>query len=274
MTSLSVRSVTFLSVIYTGSTDLTVAGADSWGWFGGINPGFTLPVGIKQPEQRELPSTSGGHPGQGGDNASASHQIAPAGFYGGGELSASSVGAPLSVAQPQQLEAFADGGGESDAGASSAGPDAAIAAFAPDGLATTTGEIGPLALAAPVSAGLHINLIADANNVNAPAGWAAAIQQAAAIIEQNFSDPVTINLRYGYASFNNVVDNTLLHGGQFSSGAYANSDAGTTGNYNTVAGWLLADRTTADDVNSYNALPDFSSSFSGGPIISTFRTAS
>ena len=53
-------------------------------------------------------------------------------------------------------------------------------------------------LNAPVSAGLHINLIADDNNVNAPAGWAAAVQTAADIIEQNFSDPVTINLRYGY----------------------------------------------------------------------------
>jgi hypothetical protein len=181
-----------------GSTDLTVAGADSWGWFGGINRGFTLPVGIKQLEQRELPSTSGGHPGQGDDNALAFYRIAPAGFYGGGEFSAPSVSAPLSVAQPKQLEAFAEGGGKSDAGASSsAGSDTAIAAFAPDAFATTTDKIGPLALPSPVSAGLHINLIADANNVNAPAGWAAAVQTAASIIEENFSDPVTINLRYG-----------------------------------------------------------------------------
>ncbi|WP_428667707.1 hypothetical protein [Reyranella sp.] len=59
---------------------------------------------------------------------------------------------------------------------------------------------------APTSAGLHINLIADDNNVNAPAGWAAAIRQAADIIEQNFSDPVTINLRYGYASFRGTTN--------------------------------------------------------------------
>ena len=52
-----------------GPTYLTVAGGDSWGWFGRINPGFTLPAGIKQPEQRELPSNSSGHAGQGGDNA-------------------------------------------------------------------------------------------------------------------------------------------------------------------------------------------------------------
>ena len=110
------------------------------------------------------------------------------------------------------------------------------------------------------SAGLHINLIPDANNVNAPAGWDAVIHEAAAIIEQNFSDPVTVNLRYGYASFRNVVDSSLIGSGS----AYANTDNGTTGNYNTVTGWLLGDRTTTDDFNSYNALPDSSSSFPGG----------
>src|SRR4051812_16920530 len=226
-----------------GSPDSTVAGAGSLGWFDGIDPGFTLPAGIKQPEQRALPSSSSG-PGQGGDNPVLPGQIVPAGLDGGGQLSvdsaaaqsdASSVSAPFSVAQPQIEASAADAAGDK----------------------TWT----PLA---PVSAGLHINLIADANNVNAPAGWAAAVQTAASIIEQNFSDPVTINLRYGYASFNNVVDSRYLHGGSFASGAAANSLAGTTGNYTTVSGWLVGDRTTTDDFNSYDALPDFSSSFPGG----------
>jgi len=100
-----------------GPTYLTVAGGDSWGWFGRINPGFTLPAGIKQPEQRELPSDPSGHAGQGGDNALASYQIAPAGFYGGVEVSVnslatkfdpSSVSAPLSGVQPGQLKALKD----------------------------------------------------------------------------------------------------------------------------------------------------------------------
>ena len=57
------------------------------------------------------------------------------------------------------------------------------------------------------------------------------------------------------------VNDPSLHG---SGGAYANSDAGTTGNYTVVTGWLVGDRTTADDFNSYNALPANSSSFPGG----------
>jgi hypothetical protein len=256
-----------------GPSYLTVAGGDSWGWLGRINPGFTLPAGIKQPEQRELPSNSSGHAGQGGDSALASYQIAPPGFDGGVEVSVnslatkfdpSSVNAPLSGAQPAQLRALKDA---VTIAALAPQPDAVTAAVAP---AATADKSGPAAPVAPVSAGLHINLIADANNVNAPAGWAAAVQTAASIIEQNFSDPVTINLRYGYASFRNVVDPSLVGSG----GAYANTDAGTTGNYNTVAGWLSGDRTTADDFTAYANLPASSASFPGGPIISMFRMAS
>ncbi|MGY2050508.1 NF038122 family metalloprotease [Methylobacterium sp. JK268] len=138
-------------------------------------------------------------------------------------------------------------------------PDQPIAASDPGLFADGPKDDGT-ATNPSTSAGLHINLIADDNNVNAPAGWAAAVRQAADIIEQNFSDPVTINLRYGYGSFRNVIDNSLTGSG----GAYANSDAGTTGNYTTVTGWLVNDRTTADDFSSYNALPNNSSSFPGG----------
>jgi len=139
------------------------------------------------------------------------------------------------------------------------GSDASASGSVPATAAVDPGAAkDPGVIPAPTSAGLHINLIADDNNVNAPAGWAAAIRQAADIIEQNFSDPVTINLRYGYASFRNSVDSSLIG----SSGAYANTDNGTTGNYSTTTGWLVGDRTTADDFSSYDALPDSSASHS------------
>jgi hypothetical protein len=148
---------------------------------------------------------------------------------------------------------------KSDAAASFASSDVASAAAAPVYLPTAADKSGSPALVAAVSAGLHINLVADDNNVNAPAGWAAAIRQAADIIEENFSDPVTINLRYGYASFNNVVDKKLVGSGT----AYASTDAGTTRNYNTITGWLLNDCITADDFTAYTDLPDRSASFPG-----------
>ena len=106
----------------------------------------------------------------------------------------------------------------SDPGASSLDSDLALAAAASSGIKIDD------AVPTRTSAGLHIKLIADANNVNARAGWAATIQQAASIIEQNFSDPVTINLRYGYGSFRNVVDPNL----NGASSAYANTDRGRT----------------------------------------------
>jgi hypothetical protein len=246
--------------------DWTGASAYSWGRFGGINPGVALPVGINKPEQRELPSSSRGHPEQGDDNALGPYQTAPAGLYGGGELSvnspttksdASSVTAPLFAAQPLQL-------GELANTVSFAALESRLQPIEPGVLK------GDIAAVAPVSAGLHINLIPDKNNVNAPPGWAAVIQKAAAIVEQNFSDPITINLRYGYGSFRNVVDPKL----KGSSNAYADTDAGKTGDYHTVAGWLLGDQTTGDDFAAYDALPDSSKSFRGGPISFTFRTLS
>jgi hypothetical protein len=117
-------------------------------------------------------------------------------------------------------------------------------------LATAALKAVPAAAQPHVSAGLHINLIPDANNVNAPAGWDAIVQQAAQIIEQNFSDPVTINLRYGYASFNNAVDGNLIG----SAGAYANTDAGQFVTYSTCS-WLLTDATTAEDGTANSHLP-------------------
>ena len=65
---------------------------------------------------------------------------------------------------------------------------------------------------------------------------------------------------YGYDSFRNVIDPSLIGSG----GAYANTDAGTTGNYTPRQVSSLDDRTTTDDVNSYTALPNSSASFPGG----------
>src|SRR5262249_33852707 len=58
--------------------------------------------------------------------------------------------------------------------------------------------------------GLIINLIPDASVASAPAGFVQAIQAAAAIYEQAFKgDNITINIAYGWGTFDNTVDPTL-----------------------------------------------------------------
>ena len=110
------------------------------------------------------------------------------------------------------------------------------------------------------SGGFHINLIADDSVANAPAAFVTAMQTAAAILEAAFSDPITVNLRYGWGSYNNVTDPSLL-GGNF---AYADALAGDVVSYSTVRGWLVADATTAHDTFAVNSLPASSASFPNG----------
>ena len=115
--------------------------------------------------------------------------------------------------------------------------------------------------AAPfVSAGLHINLIADNSVAGAPSGFASAIRTAADIIEASFSDAITVNLRYGWGSYNNVADPSLVNSG----GAYAQALAGQVVGYSTVRSWLAADSKSTQDASTILALPASNASFPGG----------
>ena len=107
---------------------------------------------------------------------------------------------------------------------------------------------------------MTINLIADSTVASAPNGFSAAIQSAANILDQAFTDNITINIRYGWGSFNNVVDPSLTG----SSGAYANALAGITVSYATVKSWLQADATSANDAAAVASLPATNASFPGG----------
>src|SRR4051794_35969919 len=93
---------------------------------------------------------------------------------------------------------------------------------APDGGVTIQPEPAlaadsPATTASHVSAGLHINLIPDASVANAPATFASEIRQAADIIEAAFSDPITLNIRYGWGTYNNRTATELI-GGNFAEG--------------------------------------------------------
>jgi hypothetical protein len=102
-----------------------------------------------------------------------------------------------------------------------------------------------------VSAGLHINLVADASVVNAPAAFAPAIRQAADIIEANFSDPITLNIRYGWGTYNNQAAPNLI-GGNFAEGGDL---GGQSVAYSTLRSWLTADASSTQDNTAVANLP-------------------
>jgi hypothetical protein len=70
------------------------------------------------------------------------------------------------------------------------------------------------------------------------------------MIEQAFTDNITINIRYGWGSANNVVDPKLINSG----GAYAQVLAGDTVSYSTLRSWLVADASSAQDTTAVNSL--------------------
>jgi hypothetical protein len=104
-----------------------------------------------------------------------------------------------------------------------------------------------------ISAGLHINLIPDASVANAPAGFASEIRQAADIIEANFSDPITLNIRYGWGTYNNQVDPQLT-GGNFAEGG-DNFQTHQNVAYSTLRSWLTADASSTQDNTALAHLP-------------------
>jgi hypothetical protein len=104
-----------------------------------------------------------------------------------------------------------------------------------------------------VSAGLHINLIPDASVANAPAGFASEVRQAADIIEANFSDPITLNIGYGWGTYNNRVDPQLT-GGNFAEGG-DNFQTHQNVAYSTLRSWLTADASSTQDNTALAHLP-------------------
>ena len=129
----------------------------------------------------------------------------------------------------------------------------------------------PSANPATGAAHMIINLIADSTVASAPSGFAAAMQTAADLIGHAFSDNITINLRYGWGSFFNVVDPNLTGSG----GAYANANQSIVSSvsYATARGWLAGSSTSADDASSVASLPANSGGLPGGDPAGIFVTS-
>src|ERR1700722_13954112 len=107
---------------------------------------------------------------------------------------------------------------------------------------------------------LAINLIPDSSVAQAPAGFAAAVQEAASMYEAAFHNPITLNISYGWGTFDDAVDDTLVGSG----GAIGGPDNGNYIAYPKLKARLLAGPTAPDDQVAYASLPANSCSFPGG----------
>jgi hypothetical protein len=97
------------------------------------------------------------------------------------------------------------------------------------------------------SAGLHINLIPEASVGNAPSWFVPSVQTAANLLEQAFSDNITLNITYGWGTIGGspiTNANTALGGANGFSVAYS-----------TVRNWLSADARSTDDAAAVASLP-------------------
>jgi Ca2+-binding RTX toxin-like protein len=95
---------------------------------------------------------------------------------------------------------------------------------------------------------LTIHLIWDASTNTAPAGFKTQIQQAANILQADFTDNVTINIRVGWGE----VDGTSL-GAQYI--AEGGPDYVYNLTYSQVKSWLGYDGKSADDLKALASLP-------------------
>jgi hypothetical protein len=104
---------------------------------------------------------------------------------------------------------------------------------------------------------MFINLIPDNSVSSAPAGFTAAIQAAANTLDQIFGNNITLNIRYGWGTFNNQVDNTLTGTG----GADGNAVAGASNIAYSTLKQLLSSGPSTYDMTAYQNLPSNNTAF-------------
>jgi hypothetical protein len=104
-----------------------------------------------------------------------------------------------------------------------------------------------------VGAGLHFNLIAEASVANAPSWFVPSIQAAANLLQQTFSDNITLNISYGWGT---IGGSSITNANTALGGAY-----GFNIGYSTVKSWLSADAKSADDASAVASSPNSSSAF-------------
>ena len=110
---------------------------------------------------------------------------------------------------------------------------------------------------------MQINLIPDSSVASAPTGFTAAVQAAAAIYDQDFPGNYTVNISYGWGTFDNGPEDVLTNtnSGAFSLGGADNSSLVS---YSTLKSWLTAGATSSAQLTAVASLPASSASLPGG----------
>lgn len=106
---------------------------------------------------------------------------------------------------------------------------------------------------------MNIILISDDSVSSAPAGFVAAVQAAANILDQTFIDPISVNIRYGWGTYNNTTDSELTNANLAIGGPLATDHV----SYATLTSWLSDDENSAFDTAAYSSLPGDTSSLPG-----------
>jgi autotransporter passenger strand-loop-strand repeat protein len=102
-----------------------------------------------------------------------------------------------------------------------------------------------------------INLIADSSVASAPTGFTQAVQAAANILDSLVTNNITLNITYGWGTYDNQTLSEL-QGGNLAVGGYLN---GNYEYYSTAKSWLDASATSALDLTALASLPTDSSAF-------------
>jgi hypothetical protein len=110
---------------------------------------------------------------------------------------------------------------------------------------------------------LTINLIQDPSVNAAPAGFVAAVQEAASMIEAAFLNPIAINIDYAWGVINNGTVNNPTYVAVSPNEAEGESN-GYFLSYSTLKPLLDASATSADDQLAYSSLPASAASFPNG----------
>ena len=57
---------------------------------------------------------------------------------------------------------------------------------------------------------MEINLVPDSSVAFAPAGFTAAVEAAASVFDEDFPGSYTVNISYGWGTFDNAADGELI----------------------------------------------------------------
>jgi hypothetical protein len=109
---------------------------------------------------------------------------------------------------------------------------------------------------------MDINLIADSSVSSAPSGFTAAVQAAADIFDQDFLGNYTVNITYGWGTYDGQTNSELTTSGNNIS-SIGGTENSTIASYATVKGWLDANATLSDQQAAVASLPSSTSAFPG-----------